>query len=238
MVSWFSPSMKLVIRAESFESKQGSENAQVKAMIENCGLSNKVFTLDALPCSRETTRAIIESKNDYLVTVKGNQIKLYNRLKTLAKTEKPLTVNQSKEFSHGRCVSRKVSVFDGQNVNSKNYPHRQSFIEVERKGFRGKKEYNETLYYISSKILTAEIFGEKIREHWLIENQVHWVKDVIFNEDKSKIKEKGAAQNFSIFLTIIMNIYRSLGFISIKKGQYGLGSQWEKLLAIAEIRSG
>jgi hypothetical protein len=49
--------------------------------------------------------------------------------------------------------------------------------------------YISTLYYISSELLPSEIFAEKIRGHWLIENQVHW----IFNEDKSKIKDQQTA---------------------------------------------
>jgi hypothetical protein len=75
MVSGFSQETKLVIKSESFESKQNYENAKVLSMIEKCGLLNKVFTLDALHCSKATTQAIIESKNDYLITAKGNQVK-------------------------------------------------------------------------------------------------------------------------------------------------------------------
>ena len=75
-------------------------------MIENCDLSNKVFTLDALHCNKEITKTIIESKNDYLITVKRNQIKLYNRLKELEKIRKPVSVYQSSDKSHGRYVIR------------------------------------------------------------------------------------------------------------------------------------
>ena len=233
MVSWFSQETKLVIKAESFETKKSCETYQVETMVENCDVINKVFTLDALHCNKKLTQAIIESKNDYLITVKGNQIKLYNKLKIYANLEKPLTVFNSKEYSHGRYVRRKISVFNGKKVKNKNYPHLQSFIEVKRIGFRGKKEYNETLYYISSKKLSADIFAEKIRGHWSIENQVHWVKDVIFKEDKSRIKDTNVAEKFSLFVTLILNVYRSLGFISIKKGQYYLGNNWEKILALA-----
>ena len=233
MISWFSQETKLVIKAESWLSKQGSENAKVRSMIERCGLSNKVFTLDTRPCSQETTQAIIESKNDYLITVKGNQIKLHNRLKQLAKINKPLTVYQSKDNSHGRYAIRKISVFDGHHVNHKSYPHLRSFIEVKRTGFRGNKEYNQTLYYISSQKLNAKIFAEKVQEHWLIENQVHWVRDVIFNQDKSRIKGIEVAEKFDLLVTLILNIYRSLGFISIKDGQSWLGKNWSKILAIS-----
>ncbi|SKB12509.1 hypothetical protein PL11201_380020 [Planktothrix sp. PCC 11201] len=55
-------------------------------MIEECGLLNKVFTLDALHCSKGTTQAIIESKNDYLITVKGNQMKLHKQIKKISKS--------------------------------------------------------------------------------------------------------------------------------------------------------
>ncbi|MCG5056966.1 MAG: ISAs1 family transposase [Limnoraphis sp. WC205] len=92
MVSWFSQETKLVIKSESFESKQNSEKAKVLSMIEKCGLLNKVFTLDALHCSKETTQAIIESKNNYLITLKGNQIKLHKQIKNLAEVENHLTV--------------------------------------------------------------------------------------------------------------------------------------------------
>ena len=128
---------------------------------------------------------------------------------------------------------RKISVFKAEKIKHKNYPHIQSFIKVERTGLRGNKKSEETLYYISSKVLPSKKFAAKIRGHWLIENQVHWVKDVIFNEDKSKIRELQAARNLSLLYTIIMNVYRSFGFDSIKQGIYWLGNNWEKILAFS-----
>ncbi|NES87157.1 MAG: ISAs1 family transposase [Moorea sp. SIO2B7] len=178
-----------------------------------------------------TTKTIIDSKNDYLITVKKNQIKLYNSLKYLAELEKPLNVDQQKELNHGRKIKRKISVYDGKKVKHKNYPHLQSFLKVERLRLRGNKEYNETLYYISSRKLLAEIFAQRIKGHWSIENQIHWVKDVIFKEYKSRFK-KAIAANFSLLVTLVMNLYRSLGFISITEGQDWLGNNWEKLLTI------
>ena len=215
IVSCFSQDTKLVIKSESCESKHSSETKKVRSIIENCGLSNKIFTLDALHCSQKTTQTIIDSGNDYLITVKGNQKKLHNLLQTLTKTQKPLTVDQSKDNSHGRYVIRNVSVFDGGHIYHENYPHLKSFVKVERIGFRGNKEYNQTLYYISSVKLKAEIFAEKIKEHWLIENFIHWVKDVIFKEDFSRIKGLEVAGKMSLLVTLTLNIYRSLGFLSI-----------------------
>jgi predicted transposase YbfD/YdcC len=56
------------------------------------------------------------------------------------------------------------------------------------------------------------LFAEIIRGHWKIENQLHWVKDVIFEEDKSQISDFQAASNWSILTTIGLNLFRSLGF--------------------------
>jgi hypothetical protein len=68
---------------------------------------------------------------------------------------------------------------------------------------------------------------------WFIENKLHWVKDVNFNEDKSRIREKDVAGKLSLLVTVILNVYRSLGFFSIKEGQLWLGDNWEKILAIS-----
>jgi predicted transposase YbfD/YdcC len=67
--------------------------------------------------------------------------------------------------------------------------------------------YPLTVYYISSQKLKVEIFAQRIKGHWLIENQVHWVKDVNFNEDKSRIKGINVADKFSLLVTLILNIY-------------------------------
>lgn len=229
MVSFFSQNTRLIINNDSFEGKKGSEIHKVQTMIRECGLINKVFTLDALHCNTITTKEIISSKNDYLITVKRNQIKLFEKLESLSKKEKPLSISSSIDNSHGRKIKRKILVFDGLIVKHRNYPHLKSFIKVIRSGKRGKKSYKETVYYISSLEFKAEIFAQKIKNHWLIENQVHWVKDVIFGEDKLKIKDYQTAHNWSILISIIMNIQRVLGFLSIKKGIYWWRKNWQKI---------
>lgn len=201
-------------------------------MIRKSGLVNKIFTLDALHCSQQTTRTIIETKNDYLITVKRNQIKLYNCLKELTERESPVSEYEKKDVSHGRQLTRTVSVFNSASLSNQNHPNLHRVIRVKRKGVRDKKEWNETLYYISSKKLTAQMFAEKIQQHWGVENQVHWVKDVVFQEDNSRIKDCVVAGKFSLLITLIMNLYRTCGFVSISQGQAWLGKHWQKMLLI------
>jgi len=106
-------------------------------------------------------------------------------------------------------------------------------IKVERRGSRGDKTYEETAYYISSLTASAQVFAEIIRGHWKIENQLHWVKDVIFEEDKSQISDFQAASNWSILTTMGLNLFRSLGFLSITERQRWLAERWEKLIVLS-----
>lgn len=94
-----------------------------------------------------------------------------------------------------------------------------SLIKVERNGTRGKKDYEHLAYYISSLSVSAEIFSSKIRGHWLIENQLHWVKDVFFKEDTWSRHNYTAVTNLSLLKTIALNFYRCLGFSSLIIGQ-------------------
>jgi hypothetical protein len=100
----------------------------------------------------------------------------------------PKSQFQSVDISHGRHIVRKVSVFDippmlSPSLEKSKWSKITSLIKVERSGTRGKKDYKHLAYYISSLSVSAEIFASKIRGHWLIENQLHWVKDVFFKED-------------------------------------------------------
>jgi predicted transposase YbfD/YdcC len=94
----------------------------------------------------------------------------------------------------------------------------QSIIRVIREGKREGKSYKEKIFYLSSLKMTAQEFGEKIREHWKIENQLHWVLDVVLQEDKSRIRSGKAPQNLSIIKRIVINILRQNGIKSITEG--------------------
>lgn len=80
IVSLFSQETGLVLAAQKFESKTGSEIAVAQEILGKCGLKGKLITADALHCNAGTTRKIIASENDYLIALKRNQIKLYNQI--------------------------------------------------------------------------------------------------------------------------------------------------------------
>ena len=235
VVSAFSCEENLIIDYRSFEGKKTSEVTVVKEIIKQIPLINKVFTLDAAHCNKQTTQLIIDRLNDYLITVKKNQIKLFQELELITEKEKYISKYLKKDTSHGRQIIRFISVFDGQKIEHKNFQHVQSIIKINRSGKRGKKEYEETVYYISSKKETAERFAEKIQSHWKIENMLHWVKDAIFKEDKRRIRCKNSQNKMSLITSIIINYLRIIGFESIKQGIDWFRKKWKILLLNPEI---
>lgn len=230
IVSLFSQVTGLVIDLKRIESKKGSEITAAQDIVRIFDQENKVFTLDALHCNQQLTEAIIEGKNDYLIAVKKNNINLYKRIEEVTKRKKYLSTNKTYEKSHGREIIRRVSVFNKNSIEHKSCKNLKSIIKVERGGFRDSHFSKQVVYYVSSLSRSAKIMAEQIRGHWGIENKLHWVKDVIFQEDKMAITDFQAATNFSILTTIAMNFFRILGFFSIKEGQYWLGNKWKKLL--------
>ena len=129
-------------------------------------------------------------------------------------SSKPESCFLEQDNSHGRKISRKIEVFKVRNNERQGFENLRRVIKVERRGSRGDKTYEETAYYISSLTESAQVFAKIIRGHWKIENQLHWVKDVIFEEDKSEISDFQAASNWSILTTIGLNLFRGLGFLS------------------------
>ena len=107
-----------------------------------------------------------------------------------------------------------------------------SLIKMERSGTRSKKDYEYLAYYLSSLSVSAEIFASKIRGHWLIENQLHLVKDVVFKEDIWSRHNYIAVTNLSVLTTIALNLYRFLCFSSLICGQRWLNYQLEKLIIL------
>lgn len=218
VVSMFSQTTSEVVRLGVFESKEGSEVHQVQEMVRDCALKGKVFTGDSLHCNLTLATTILETNNHYLLAIKKNQIKLYERVKKLAESEKSDHVCVSTDRSHGREINRQTQVFNNLQNPMKKWQHLQNFIQVKRSGYRGSKTYEEIAYYGSSLCQKAEVFASAIQGHWGIENKLHWVKDVIFKEDSSPITHFQAATNFSTLKTIGMNFFKKLGFDSMTAG--------------------
>jgi predicted transposase YbfD/YdcC len=160
-----------------------------------------------MPCTaKKTTKLIIEGGNDYIITVKGNQPRLLTQLKTIVEAQKPCERFVDIEKNRGRTTCRLVSVFPDLHGIDFDWLGAKSFIQVERIGIRSGKQYLQTNYYISSLLSKAKTFAEGIRQHWGIENRLHWVKDVVFGEDAAPFGNYNAATNWSIIRNIAINL--------------------------------
>ncbi|HEY9691885.1 MAG TPA: ISAs1 family transposase [Oculatellaceae cyanobacterium] len=164
---------------------------------------------------KKTVKLIVESGNDYVIAVKANQSCLHQQIKTITHSTNPTSIEHSFERSRDRYTHRKVSVFEDLSGISPQWLGLKRLIKVERTGTRSDLPYHQVVYYISSLTVSALEFAKGIRGHWGIENRLHWVKDVVFNEDSSCISQLLAAANFSIIRSIVINLVRCHGYASL-----------------------
>jgi predicted transposase YbfD/YdcC len=130
--------------------------------------------------------------------------------------ETAIQVKVEDDLSKGRKVQRLVEVFaPPENIDSK-WKGVESVIRVTRSGERDGESYSTLSYYLSSLPPKSARIAKVIRGHWQVENRLHWVKDVIFNEDKSPQKAGNAPINLSIIKTWVLSVFRLHGFDSIK----------------------
>lgn len=172
--------------------------------------------------SKKTVEEIIESGNNYVIQVKGNQKTLHEEIQRIMTEECPLDFFKLEEKGHGRHSFWSVSIFSAFNSSkTKEWKGVKRFIHVHKEvfytGVHTKKRftYTDRLYISSVQSSDAKYFHEGIRNHWSIENKLHWVKDVIHNEDNNRMSTKNGPINNSIVSTIAINIHRKNGNPSV-----------------------
>ncbi len=175
-------------------------------------------------------RLIVESGNHYLVKVKANQPKLLQALKATVDTTQALACVEQQQKSRGRREHRRVEVYAAPPEIDPEWLKRVLFVE--RSGFRDGEAYRRQGYYISSLVTDAEHFARGIRGHWLIENRLHYVKDVGANEDGSGIRSKAAAANLSLLKSLALTLYRKQGYQSLKEATTSFANKVKELLKI------
>lgn len=146
-----------------------------------------------------------------MVTVKGNQPNLLSRIIDITQDISKLkSIKQEEELNRGRRERRRYELYvNPEEELQETWSGMTNIIKVHRQRNIGEKHEEETIYYINNK-REAEIeeLSKGIRNHWLIENSLHWVKDVTFGEDKKKYKAVDVSEKMSIMITLAINILR------------------------------
>lgn len=125
---------------------------------------------------------------------------------------------QEMECSRGREVNRVLGLFPASAQAKAEWPGLVWFICLVRRGRRQGQAYERSSYYICSyKKADAGMLAEAIREHWAIENRVHWEKDVTLREDSNGISKGQAPENLSLLKSMALNLARKSGFHSMKE---------------------
>jgi len=201
----------LVLSQKVTPSKRG-ELATVKAMLDVLNLKGAVVTLDALHCQRETLEKIHEKNAHVVVQVKHNQPLLrqavQSQFQALFDAGKEKVVVEHKERGHGREEERYVFQLKAKlppELAAK-WPTIRSIIAVERHRAINGKGTVDTSYYLSSLSAKHKLLGHYIRQHWRIENSQHYILDVVFGEDASRIAMEDAVENMALFRRFVMNI--------------------------------
>lgn len=181
--------------------------------------------------SKKTAKTIIASKNDYSLQVKGNQPNLLKQIKANIAANEPLDFDLTTEKNRGRTENRLVEVFDDISGISPQWVGLQRIVHIHRFGWRHEKgDFDEHHYYILSRpINNAKFIAKGLRGHWGIENRLHYVKDVVQNEDNSNIKGGYAIENLSLLKNSAINIFRLNGFPSIKKARITFANKIKEL---------
>lgn len=204
--------------------KKSNEKTAIPEIIETIDIKNALVSIDAMGCDKKLANLIRENEGDYLLALKNNQKGLYEEVHDWMQSRKStMACFEQTDYVGGRIEVRRTYVTQNLTYVDELADWRDSasiiLIEGERKFKNGtQKDTCQSRFYISSATGNAEYFAKAIRNHWGIENQLHWFLDVVFNEDRQRVREGNAPDNMAIMRKIALQILlRNKGNSSLKK---------------------
>ena len=214
MVSAWGSEQRLVLAQIATDAKS-NEITAVPKLLKMLALEDTIVTADALNCQRVIAEQILQQKGDYALALKGNQGTLYNDVVLLlddpelkSKRSAPLV-----EADHGRIETRTamVSTEIGWLQKEHRWPGLQAVGKIVRVRETSEKISTETAYYLLSRPLAPERFNEVVRQHWSVENSLHWRLDVVMNEDQDRTRMGHGPHNLAVLRHMAINAMQKEG---------------------------
>jgi predicted transposase YbfD/YdcC len=187
--------------------KKSNEITAIPILLDLLDLENAWITIDAIGCQKTIAAKIVDGKGNYALTVKRNQGHLVQDLMaSFAEAERrnyqDLKTSQYRtdETGHSRREMRQYTVISNpENIRKKEEWKNLAVIgKCDSERISQGKTLSEVRYFIGSKDAEAKVYGTLLRNHWRIENCLHWQLDVTFREDHSHIRRRNAAENFAL----------------------------------------
>jgi len=217
MVSAWCSEQNLVL-GQTKVNEKSNEITAIPELLDLLQIKGAIITIDAMGCQREIAQKILDKKAHYIFSLKGNQGRLHEDIKRFFKRSiktniRGITISchEKVEKSHGRRERRKSTVCSDIAWLQKrhDWPGLSSIIMVEYSSKdKSGKTRQETRFYISSLVAEAEFMAAAIRDHWGIENSLHWVMDMVFHDDQCRIRKKNAPANFATIKHVASNLLR------------------------------
>lgn len=248
LVSAWASTNRLVLGHVKVDAKS-NEITALPELLRVLALNGCIVTVDAMGCQREIAQQIREQGADYVLALKDNQGTLHRDVQeTFARADAdgwPGVAHdfaQSVDKGHGRIDTRRAWVLtDAEHLAwlqaGHAWPGLGAVGRVEAERRIGTTHTREYRYYLLSRPLAADAFGAAVRRHWGIENQVHWVLDVVFHEDLSRIRAGAAAEKMAVLRHIALNLLRQTEVKHLSLKTKRLKAGWDHVFLLRLLQA-
>jgi len=219
MVSAWATTNQLVLGQQKVDEKS-NEITAIPMLLKALDIQNCIVTIDAMGCQTAIASLIIEGGGDYLLSLKGNQSNLHDDVVLLFDdlvdsnfSAYDYDYARTVDKNHGRIEIRHCWTIDypslcGDLRGGNNWRSLTTLVKIRSERYVGDKHSVEDRYFIASYQDSAAHILQHTRDHWHIENSLHWVLDIAFREDESRIRKGNGPQNFAILRHIALNLLK------------------------------
>jgi predicted transposase YbfD/YdcC len=244
LVSAWATASGLVVGQVATDTKS-NEITAIPALLRLLALEGSIVTIDAMSCQTAIAAQVAEQHADYVLALKDNHPLLHERVRktfadadVAAGTTLPLgdlVAHTTTDKDHGRIEQRRCRAIDDPAYldyidPSHAWANLRSVICIESTRRIGETVSTEARHYLSSLPADAARLARTIRSHWGVENRLHWVLDVTFHEDDSRVRVGHGPENFAILRHIALNLLRqdrsSKGSVATKRFRAALNDTY------------